>query len=137
MKIDFLSTLMFYTLVIHLCQIDFSKPVHYSIKKVLTSSHTASNTICYIIGMKNISIIISSTVVSGLILFISRSNPNHTLEGLTDRLWILPVYFIVVPLIFGLIGFVYNSENRIKKSLISFGISLLIAIIVAALFSVL
>jgi len=58
---------------------------------------------CYTIIMKNITTIIVSLVVYVFILIISRSNPDPTLEGLTSRLWVLPVYFVVVPIIFGIV----------------------------------
>jgi len=80
--------------------------------------------------MKNITTVTVSLVVSVLILTISRSNPDLTLEGLTGRLWLLPVYFVVVPIIFGIVGFLFNKENRFKKALISFGLSFITAIAV-------
>jgi len=80
--------------------------------------------------MKNITTIIVSLVVSVLILTISRINPDPTLEGLTGRLWLLPVYFVVVPIIFGIVGFLSNKENRFKKALISFGFSFITALVI-------
>jgi len=80
--------------------------------------------------MKNIITIIVSLVVYVLILTISRINPDPTLEGLTGRLWLLPVYFVVVPIIFGIVGFLSNKENRFKKALISFGLSFITALVV-------
>jgi len=79
--------------------------------------------------MKYTSTIFLSAVVSGLLLFISRSNPDPTLEGLTGRLWILPVYFILAPLFFGLISFVSSKENRFKSALVTFVLSLVVAVI--------
>ena len=80
--------------------------------------------------MKNITTITASLVVFVLILTISRSNPDPTLEGLTGRLWLLPVYIVVVPIIFGIVSFLSNKENRFKKALISFGLSFITAIAV-------
>jgi len=79
--------------------------------------------------MKYTSTIFLSAVVSGLILIISRSHPDPTLEGLTGRLWIIPVYFVVVPLIFGLMSLVIGKENRWKKARNSTVISFLVAIL--------
>jgi len=79
--------------------------------------------------MKYTSTIFLSAVVSGLLLFISRSNPDPTLEGLTERLWILPLYFVVVPLVFGLISLVISKENRWKRAINSTFISFLVVIL--------
>jgi len=87
--------------------------------------------------MKNVTIIISSLVVSSIILIISRSNPDPTLEGLTGRLWLLPVYFVVVPLVFGLLGFFTTEESRFKNGLIAFGLSFITALIVLIPFAIL
>ena len=80
--------------------------------------------------MKNITTVTASLVVSVLILTISRSNPDPTLEGLTGQLWLLPVYFVVIPVLFGIVGFLSHKEKRFKKALISFGLSFLTALAV-------
>jgi len=80
--------------------------------------------------MKNITTVTASLVVCVLILTISRSNPDPTLEGLTGRLWLLPVYFVVIPVLFGIVGFLSHKEKRFKKALISFGLSFLTALAV-------
>jgi len=86
--------------------------------------------------MRNTTTTILSVLVSGLILIVSRSNSDPTLEGLTGRLWLFPVYFVLVPLIFGLIIYISSKENRFKRALVSFGISAVVAIIVLLLFAV-
>ena len=83
--------------------------------------------------MKNILVIISSAIVSSLILFVSRSNPNPTLEGLIGGLWIIPTYFIGVPLLFGVITFAANKS--FKSALASVAISFTVAILVFIAFA--
>jgi NADH:ubiquinone oxidoreductase subunit 6 (subunit J) len=89
----------------------------------------------YSFGMNKIIIIISAVVVDVLFLFASRAyQPSLSLQpssvGFTSHLWVIPVYFILIPILLGVISFVRSRENRLKQALVSFGISLLVAIVI-------
>lgn len=83
---------------------------------------------------KNILTVVFSAVVSiAWLYFLARLPIFPACEGLACAgtvLIILFVQFIGIPVIFGILGFILSKENRFKQAFYSFGISLIVAIMV-------
>lgn len=83
---------------------------------------------------KNILILTSAIVISSFWFFFLAHLPIFpACEGLACAgtvVIILFVHFIIIPIIFGISGYVFSKENRFKQAFYSLGISLMVAIVI-------